>query len=84
MTAYRPRSIGGSLQLTELRPSRLKKLDDAYPYYPVQVWRLGEQVLWTALGGEVVVDYSHRLKKELAGTAAVWPRPPRGFTPFTW
>jgi neutral ceramidase len=32
--------------------------------YPVQVWRLGELTL-AALGGEVVVDYSLRLKKEL-------------------
>jgi neutral ceramidase len=36
----------------------------AYPY-PVQVWRLGDLTL-AALGGEVVVDYSLRLKKELA------------------
>jgi hypothetical protein len=43
------------------------KIDDRYSYYPVQVWRLGDQLLWIALGGEVVVDYSLRLKKELAG-----------------
>jgi len=48
------------------------KLDDHYAHYPVQVWRLGDQVLWVGLGGEVVVDYSHRLKKELAGKHAVW------------
>lgn len=42
------------------------KLQDHYPHYPVQVWRLGEHVTWISLGGEVVVDYSHRLKKELA------------------
>jgi len=36
----------------------------AYPY-PVQVWRLGPGLTWAALGGEVVVDYSLRLKKEL-------------------
>lgn len=28
-----------------------------YPEYPVQVWRLGDQ-LWIALGGEVSVEYS--------------------------
>jgi len=33
----------------------------AYPY-PVQIWRIGEQALIT-LGGEVVVDYSLRLKE---------------------
>jgi hypothetical protein len=48
------------------------KLDEKYPDYPVQVWRLGDQLLWVALGGEVVVDYSRRLKKELAGGPAVW------------
>jgi neutral ceramidase len=35
-----------------------------YPY-PVQAWQLGSDVTWIALGGEVVVDYSLRLKKEL-------------------
>ncbi|MBI1832328.1 MAG: hypothetical protein HYR84_12870, partial [Planctomycetes bacterium] len=35
-----------------------------YPY-PVQAWQLGEDLTWIALGGEVVVDYSLRLKKEL-------------------
>jgi len=36
-----------------------------YPY-PVQVVRLGDQLTWITLGGEVVVDYSLRLKKEIA------------------
>ncbi len=35
-----------------------------YPY-PVQSWRLGRDLTLVALGGEVVVDYSLRLKKEL-------------------
>jgi hypothetical protein len=48
------------------------KIDDTYPHYPVQVWRLGDELLWISLGGEVVVDYSLRLKKELAGKRAVW------------
>jgi hypothetical protein len=48
------------------------KIDDRYPYYPIQVWRLGDQVTWVALGGEVVVDYSLRIKKELAGGRTVW------------
>jgi hypothetical protein len=47
-------------------------LDDHYRHYPVQVWRLGEQVTWVALGGEVVVDYSRRIKKELGAKRAVW------------
>jgi neutral ceramidase len=47
----------------------LKKLETAsdlptnYPY-PVQTWRFGGQTL-VILGGEVVVDYSLRLKNEL-------------------
>lgn len=32
--------------------------------YPVQAWRLGS-LSWAALGGEVVIDYSLRLRKEL-------------------
>ncbi len=37
--------------------------------YPVQVWQLGRDLTWVALGGEVVADYSLRLKRELgAGT----------------
>jgi murein DD-endopeptidase MepM/ murein hydrolase activator NlpD len=38
---------------------------------PVQVVRFGESLVLVAIGGEVVVDYSLRLKKELAGPA-VW------------
>jgi hypothetical protein len=38
-------------------------LRPSYPY-PVQVWKLGDGLTWIALGGEVVVDYSLRLKQE--------------------
>jgi neutral ceramidase len=48
------------------------KIDDHYPHYPVQVWRLGKEFLWVALGGEVVVDYNLRLKKELASWPTLW------------
>lgn len=48
------------------------KIDDHYRYYPVQVWKLGDGPLWVALGGEVVVDYGLRLKKELGGAPPVW------------
>jgi hypothetical protein len=48
------------------------KIDDRYSYYPVQVWRLGDQLVWIALGGEVVVDYSLRIKKELRDTRPIW------------
>ncbi len=40
------------------------KLASSYPY-PVQVYRLGQELDWVTLGGEVVVEYSLRLKKEL-------------------
>jgi hypothetical protein len=45
-------------------------LKSAYPY-PVNVWQLGKTLTWIALGGEVVVDYALRLKKEL-GPGPVW------------
>ncbi len=54
----------------------LKELDKngairtTYPYL-VQVVRFGDDLTMVALAGEVVVDYSLRLKKELPG-AAVW------------
>jgi len=45
-------------------------LSQTYPY-PVQLWRLGPELQWITLGGEVVVDYSLRLKKEL-GASSTW------------
>jgi Neutral/alkaline non-lysosomal ceramidase, N-terminal len=48
------------------------KIPDKYPHYPVQVWRFGDQLAWVALGGEVVIDYNRRLKKELGGKGPVW------------
>jgi hypothetical protein len=41
-----------------------KELSPYYPY-PIQVWRLGDGPIWIGLGGEVVVDYALRLKKEI-------------------
>ena len=35
--------------------------------YPIQVWSLGADLLWVSLGGEVVVDYALRLKREIDG-----------------
>ena len=40
--------------------------------YPVQVLKMGDDLTFVALGSETVVDYSLRLKKELAGPARVW------------
>jgi hypothetical protein len=44
-------------------------LPSTYPY-PVQVWQLDE-LTWIILGGEVVVDYSLRLKRNL-GSSRTW------------
>ncbi|MBI5381995.1 MAG: neutral/alkaline non-lysosomal ceramidase N-terminal domain-containing protein [Opitutae bacterium] len=33
-----------------------------YPEYPVEVWKLGGEQLWIALGGEVCVDYALMFK----------------------
>lgn len=44
-------------------------LSATYPY-PVQTWRLGPELTLIWLGGEVVVDYSLRLKRELG--PGVW------------
>jgi hypothetical protein len=43
---------------------RGEPLMKTYPY-PVQIWRLGGEQLWVALGGEVVVDYALRIKAGL-------------------
>jgi hypothetical protein len=45
------------------------RLDPAYPY-PVQAWKL-DGLTWIFLGGEVVVDYSLRLKRNL-GSSHTW------------
>ncbi len=47
-----------------------KPLSQTYPY-PVQIWSLGRALPWVLLGGEVVVDYSLRLKREL-GPERIW------------
>lgn len=43
-----------------------EQLSQTYPY-PIQVWKLGDQIQWVTLGGEVVVDFAVRLKRELSG-----------------
>ncbi|WP_406696455.1 neutral/alkaline non-lysosomal ceramidase N-terminal domain-containing protein [Singulisphaera sp. Ch08] len=45
------------------------QLPASYPY-PVQAWRLGG-LTWIFLGGEVVVDYSLRIKRNL-GSSHTW------------
>lgn len=42
-------------------------LKQSYPY-PVGMWKIGSDVQWVFLGGEVVVDFAVRLKSELQGS----------------
>lgn len=42
-------------------------LSQTYPY-PVGCWKIGDDIQFVSLGGEVVVDYAIRLKVELSGT----------------
>ncbi len=53
------------LLLAELE--KTGRIRSSYPY-PIQVWRMGDELLWVALGGEVVVDYALRLKRELGAS----------------
>ncbi len=56
-------------RLTELLLKRFDdhgKIDNSYPY-PVQVVRFGDDLSMVVLAGEVVVDYSLRLRKEYEG-----------------
>ena len=43
-----------------------RPLQPNYPY-PVQLWRLGDEIEWFFLGGEVVVDFAIRTKAERRG-----------------
>jgi len=48
----------------------LGQIQAEYPY-PIQVWQLGTGITWVALGGEIVIDYQLRLKREL-GQHSTW------------
>lgn len=63
---YVARHARGLLEQIERRG----RLPSEYPY-PVQVWRFGSDLTLVALGGEVVVDYALRLKREL-GADKLW------------
>lgn len=43
----------------------------SYDFYPVQAWRLGKELLLIGTGGETVVDYSLRFKREF-GEGSTW------------
>lgn len=46
-------------------------LPSAYHYYPVMAWQLGKELLFIGTGGETVVDYSLRFKREY-GVGNTW------------
>lgn len=56
------------LLLQSIRDERPLRPD--YPY-PIGVWRWGGDLTWITLGGEVVVDYSLRFKKEFGSSCWV-------------
>lgn len=60
----KPLAARAALLLAELQ--RGTPLPQTYPY-PIGVWGIGEEITFVTLGGEVVVDYSLRLKNELSG-----------------
>jgi neutral ceramidase len=64
------RFIASRAKLLLREIARNGSLRGTYPY-PVQAWQLGPDLTWVALGGEVVVDYALRLKKEL-GRERTW------------
>jgi hypothetical protein len=65
----RPVAEGASELHARWARRMLKQIDDgvvfptSYPY-PVQAWRLGDELLLIAIGGEAVVDYALRFKRE--------------------
>jgi hypothetical protein len=63
-TMNKDKYIAGRAKLLLKEFEKTGSLRNSYPY-PVQTWQLGRDLTWVALGGEVVVDYSLRLKKEL-------------------
>lgn len=64
------RYLARRAQLLLARIDAGQPLSQSYPY-PVQLWQLGTGPTLVLLGGEVVVDYSLRLK-ELLGAKSTW------------
>ena len=69
-SASKDRYVANRAKMLLEKLDREGRLGATYPY-PVQVWRLGAEPALVFLGGEVVVDYSLRLKKELGRTTWV-------------
>ncbi|MFO0796469.1 MAG: neutral/alkaline non-lysosomal ceramidase N-terminal domain-containing protein [Gemmataceae bacterium] len=64
--AKRADAIGHHARVNLARLDRGEKLPTSVPY-PVQTWTFGDGLAMVHLPGEVVVDYSRRLKGELDG-----------------
>jgi putative membrane-bound dehydrogenase-like protein len=62
--AKRTDAIGHHARLNLRRLDRGETLQ-THIRYPIQTWQFGDQLALAFLPGEVVVDYSHRLKTEL-------------------
>lgn len=60
--AANPRNYRGRWAARMIRLKAEGRIDKTYPY-PLQAWRLGN-LLWITMGGEVVVDYSLKFKRE--------------------
>jgi hypothetical protein len=71
-TTAKDKYVAERARLLLRRIEKEGSLSGTYPY-PVQTWQLGggDGLTWVALGGEVVVDYSLRLKREL-GRERIW------------
>jgi neutral ceramidase len=68
-----PRSVAGPIRAAyEEVKLRYERAGRPEHDYPVQVIRLGDDLMFITLGSEVVVDYSLRFKREFAGDAGVW------------
>jgi hypothetical protein len=71
-----PIANGGRALHARWAKRMLKMIDDgvtfptSYPY-PVQAWQIGDELLLIGIGGEAVVDYSLRFKREFGPTTWV-------------
>lgn len=62
-------SLGCAMEMIELK--RIEEGNEETRTYPIQVIQIGNDVTLVALASEVVVDYSLRLKRELATPPAM-------------
>ena len=77
--AQQTNAIGYHARKNLARLDRGEKLETEIPY-PVQVWNFGKDLAMVFLPGEVVVDYSIRLKKEF-DSSRLWVNAYSGYVP---